>query len=100
MRIARVLGLALLVTAAAGCSGGDDDDDGVGPGTPVFTTLDIEPATVTVAPLATQALTVTAKDQNGANMSGLTVTYVSSDLTKALRPTCQIERYPLTPVTL
>ena len=84
MRIARVLGVALLVTAVAACSGGDDDDDGgVGPGTPVFTTLDVQPAAVTVAPTATQALTATAKDQNGGNMTGLTVTYASSDQTKA-----------------
>jgi plastocyanin len=84
MRIARVLGVALLVTAVAACSGGDDDDDGgVGPGTPVFTTLDVQPAAVTVAPNATQALTATAKDQNGGNMTGLTVTYASSDQTKA-----------------
>ena len=84
MRIARVFGVALLVTAAAACSGGDDDDDGgVGPGTPVFTTLDIEPATVSVVPNATQALTATAKDQNGSTMSGLTVSYASSDQTKA-----------------
>ena len=84
MSIARELGVALLVTAVAACSGGDDDDDGgVGPGTPVFTTLDVQPAAVTVAPNATQALTATAKDQNGGNMTGLTVTYASSDQTKA-----------------
>jgi plastocyanin len=82
MRKARVWSVGVLMALSA-CSGGDDDDGGVGPGTPVFTTLDVSPATVSVAPLGTQTLTATAKDQNGATMAGLTVTYTSSDQSKA-----------------
>lgn len=79
--MSRVLAVGLLVALTA--CGGDDDDGGVGPGTPVFTTLDIQPAAVTVAPNGTQALTATARDQNAAAMTGLTVTYLTSDATRA-----------------
>ena len=50
---------------------------------PVFTSVSISPASPTVATGGTQQLTATAKDQNGANMSGATFTYESSDQTKA-----------------
>lgn len=83
MRVAHVLAVAALAVLSA-CGGDGDDDDGVGPGTPVFTTLDVQPATVTVAPNGgTQPLTATARDQNNGTMSGLTVTYTSSDNSKA-----------------
>lgn len=82
MRMSRALTVGVLVALTA-CGGDDDDDDGVGPGTPVFTTLNVEPTTVTVAVNGTQALTASARDQNNAAMSGLTVTYQTSDATRA-----------------
>jgi plastocyanin len=82
MRMLRVLAVGLLVALTA-CGGGGDDDDGVGPGTPVFTTLDIQPTSVSVAPNGTQSLAASARDQNNAAMSGLTVTYQTSDATRA-----------------
>ena len=81
MRIARLLCCAVAVSAVGGCGGGGNGG-GTGP-TPVFTTLEINPATVSVAVNGTQALTAVARDQNNATMSGLTVTYASSDQTKA-----------------
>ena len=79
MRVARLLWCAVTVSAVGGCGG---DGGGTGP-TPVFTTLDVSPTTVNVAVSGTQPLTVRALDQTGDPMSGLTVTYVSSDQTKA-----------------
>jgi plastocyanin len=70
------------LSALLACSGGGGDGGGT-TGPAVFTTLDVQPATVNVAVNGTQALTATAKDQNGATMSGLTVAYQSSDQTKA-----------------
>jgi plastocyanin len=81
MRMSRALRIGVLLALTA--CGGDDDDGGVGPGTPVFTSLDVQPTTVTLAVNGTQALTVSARDQNNATMSGLTVTYQTSDATRA-----------------
>ena len=81
MRKARVLAVAALV-AFAGCSGGGDGGGGTGP-TPVFTSLSVTPANVSVVVNGTQNLTVSAKDQNGATMSGLTSTFQSNDVSVA-----------------
>jgi plastocyanin len=80
MRVAR---LWLLAGAAVigGCGG---DGGGGGPtGNTVFTSVSIAPANPTVIVGLTRQLTPTAKDQTGANMSGATFTYVSSDQSKA-----------------
>jgi plastocyanin len=74
----RVLAVAALV-AVAGCGGGGDDGGGTTTGPAVFTTLSVDPASVSVLVNGTQALTATAKDQNGASMSGLTTTYASDN---------------------
>ena len=75
MRIAGVC-LMLGATVLVGCSGGGDDP--TPPPTPVFTTFTVEPTAPTVTVGGTQALTPSAKDQNGATMSGLTTTYISN----------------------
>ena len=74
----RIAGVCLMfgATVLVGCSGGGDDP--TPPVTAVFTTLTVEPSTPTVTVGGTQALTATAKDQNGATMSGLTTTYISN----------------------
>jgi len=83
MRKARVLVVGAVLTLAA-CSGGDDGDDGGGgTGPAVFTSMTVTPATVTVAPQGTQALTASAVDLRGQSMSGLATTFVSSDQSKA-----------------
>ena len=74
MRKARVLAVAALV-AFAGCSGGGGGDGGGGTGPAVFTSLSVTPSNVSVVVNGTQNLTVSAKDQNGATMSGLTTTF-------------------------
>jgi plastocyanin len=81
MRKARVLAVAALV-AFAGCSGGGDGGGSTGP-TPVFTSLSVTPANVSVVVNGTQNLTVSAKDQNGATMSGLSSTFQSNDVSVA-----------------
>ena len=81
MQKARVLAVAALV-AFAGCSGGGDGGGGTGP-TPVFTSLSVTPANVSVVVQGTQNLTVSAKDQNGATMSGLSSTFQSNDVSVA-----------------
>lgn len=81
MRVAHVFmlaGASLLV----GCSGGGDGGGGTGPDA-VFTSISVAPASVNVVVNGTQQLTVTAKDQNGGNMTGLTSTFASSDQSKA-----------------
>ena len=80
MRNARVLVVGAVLTMAA-CSGGDDGGGGTAPA--VFTSMTVAPASVTVAPQGTQALTASAIDQRGQSMSGLTTTFVSSDQSKA-----------------
>ena len=50
---------------------------------PVFTSVSISPASPTVTVGLTEQLTAVAKDQNGANMTGATFTYQSSDQSKA-----------------
>ena len=78
----RIAAVCLMVAAGvvSGCSG---DDDPTPPVTSVFTTLDVTPTAPTVVVGQTQTLTVSAKDQNGAAMSGLTTSFTSSDQTKA-----------------
>ena len=74
----RIAGVCLMLGASVlvGCSGGGDAP--TPPPTPVFTTLTVEPSTVPLTVGGTQTLTPAAKDQNGATMSGLTTTYISS----------------------
>lgn len=81
MRNARVLAVGAVLTLAA-CSGGGDDGGG-GTAPAVFTSMTVTPASVTVAPQGTQALTASAIDQRGQSMSGLTTTFASSDQSKA-----------------
>lgn len=79
----RIAGVCLMVVAAmvGGCGG---DDGPTPPGTtPVFTSVTLEPAAPTVVVGFTTSLTATAKDQNGATMSGMTATYTSGDQSKA-----------------
>ena len=80
----RIAGVCMMVAAVVltGC-GGDDGDGGTPPVTPVFTTLEVTPTAPTVVVGFTTALSASAKDQNGAAMSGLTTTYTSSDNSKA-----------------
>jgi len=82
MQKARVFAVAALV-AVAGCGGGGGDDGGGTTGPAVFTTLGVEPTSVAVVVNGTQALTVTAKDQNGASMPGLATTYSSDNTSVA-----------------
>ena len=77
MRKARVLAVAALV-AFAGCSGGGGGDGGGGTGPAVFTSLSVTPSNVSVVVNGTQNLTVSAKDQNNATMSGLTTAFTSA----------------------
>jgi plastocyanin len=81
MQRARFLAVAALV-AFAGCGGGGDDGGG-GTGPAVFTSLSVTPTAVSVVVNGTQNLTVAAKDQNNATMSGLTTAFVSNDLSVA-----------------
>jgi len=82
MRKARVLVAGAVVVLAA-CGGGGGDDGGGGTGPAVFTSINVAPTSVTLAPQGTQALTATAIDQRGQSMAGLTATYASSDQSKA-----------------
>lgn len=50
---------------------------------PVLTSLDLQPASFSVAPGATFQLAATPRDQNGNAMTGFTVLWQSSDATKA-----------------
>lgn len=81
MRNARVLAVGAVLTLVACGGGGDDGGGGTAPA--VFTSMTVAPASVTVAPQGTQALTASAVDQRGQSMSGLATTYVSSDQSKA-----------------
>lgn len=75
----RIAGLCLMLgaTVLVGCSGGGDDP--TPPPTPVFTTFTVDPSSIpTLTVGGTQPLTATAKDQNGATMSGLATTYISN----------------------
>lgn len=78
MRTARAMMVgALAALAACGGGGGDDGGGGTEPG--VFTTLAVTPTTATVVVGGTQTLTASARDQNGATMSGLTTTFTSGN---------------------
>jgi plastocyanin len=77
MRAVRVM-MAGVVMAVAACGGGGDDGGGT-TAPAVFTTLAVDPANPTVLVGGTQTLTASAKDQTGATMSGLTVTYTSAN---------------------
>lgn len=79
MRKARVWSAGALLVLSA-CGGGGD---GGGTGPAVFTSLTIAPSSVSLPVNGTQPLTATARDQNGAAMGGLSVTYQSSDNTRA-----------------
>jgi len=77
MTKARAWAVAALVVAA-GCSGGGGDDGGT-TGPAVFTSLSVSPPNVGVLVTQTQALTVTARDQNNSTMGGLTTTFTSAN---------------------
>ena len=78
MQKVRVWAVAALVVVG-GCGGGGGDGGG-GTGPSVFTTLSVTPANVAVIVGGDpQTLTVTAKDQNSATMSGLTTTFTSGN---------------------
>ena len=77
MRTARVMMLVGVLGTLAACSGSDDGGGGTAPA--VYTALAVEPASPTVIIGGTQNLTATARDQNNAAMSGLTVTYTSAN---------------------
>lgn len=64
--------------AVAACGGGGGDGGGT-TAPAVFTTLAVDPANPTIIVGGTQTLTASAKDQTGATMSGLTVTYTSAN---------------------
>jgi len=70
--------LAGVVMAVAACGGGGSDGGGT-TAPAVFTTLSVDPANPTIIVGGTQALTASAKDQTGATMSGLTVSYTSAN---------------------
>jgi plastocyanin len=77
MRAVRVM-MAGVVMAVAACGGGGGDGGGT-TAPAVFTTLAVDPANPTIIVGGTQTLTAAAKDQTGATMSGLTVTYTSAN---------------------
>ena len=77
MRAVRVM-MAGVVMAVAACGGGGGDGGGT-TAPAVFTTLAVDPANPTIIVGGTQTLTASAKDQTGATMSGLTVTYTSAE---------------------
>lgn len=82
MRVARewrMAAAAVTVAALGACGGGGGDDGGVDPGNRVFTTFTVSPTEATVLVGATQRLTAIARDQSSATMSGLSVSYASSD---------------------
>lgn len=81
MQGVRFLAVAALV-AFAGCGGGGGDGGGT-TGPAVFTTLSVTPTSVSVVVQGTQDLTVTAKDQNGTSMAGLTTAYQSNNVSIA-----------------
>jgi plastocyanin len=81
MKTARFLAVAALVTFAGCSGGGGDGGGGTEPG--VFTSLSVTPSAVSVVVQGTQNLTVVAKDQNGATMSGLSSTFQSNDVSVA-----------------
>ena len=77
---ARYLACGVLCLAAS-CSG---DDEQVAPVLSVPTTVTISPATVTLQSLReTVRLTATVRDQHGQNMTGVAVTWASSDASVA-----------------
>jgi plastocyanin len=78
MRTARAMMVGTLAALAA-CGGGGDDGGGGGTEPGVFTTLAVTPTTATVLVGGTQTLTATARDQNGATMSGLATTFTSAN---------------------
>ena len=71
------------ITAVAGCSGGGDGYGGSTTAPAVFTTLAVGATSVDLLVGDTQTLTAAALDQNNQPLSGLTLTYVSSDQSKA-----------------
>ena len=71
------------IAAVAGCSGGGDGYGGSTTAPAVFTTLAVGATSINLRVGDTQALTATALDQNDQPLSGLTLTYLSSDQSKA-----------------
>jgi plastocyanin len=79
-RVVRTIAAGSVVATIIACGGSSSS---TGP-TPVFTSVVVGPTSPAVSPGNTIALTATAKDQNGATMSGLpAASWTSSDATKA-----------------
>ena len=81
MRKARVLSVGAVLALAA-CGGGGDGGGGT-TDPAVFSSLEVNPSSVTVLAGETETLAATARSQTGAAMSGLTVAYSTSDASKA-----------------
>ena len=86
----RVLSLIVGSLLPLGCGGGDNpvdsggDNDQTGTPTPIATTITLSPTVLSFSSFgATEQLTPTVRDQNGATMSGASVTWASSASTVA-----------------
>lgn len=83
MRFA-VFAVAFSTMPVLACADGTQPTDEGDPPTPAATTVTLSPTTLSFSALGeTQQLTATARDQNGATMSGASVTWASSASTVA-----------------
>ncbi len=71
--------LALILVSMSSCGGSESPTETTDPPTPVATTLTLSPTSVSFSALgATEQLTATVLDQNGATMTGASVAWTSS----------------------
>ena len=76
----RYIRLTAVLLLAACSDGGTTATSPPTPATPVATSITLSATTLSLASLGeTSQLTATVKDQNGATMSGATVTWATSD---------------------